>query len=99
MGSCPVKLGVAILGGGMAGGLLARQLSRALPDLTIGLFERSEEAPYKLGESMPAMSIIKEKTSLPVKHRWSFVGNFVQELGTSFCLQILWGSILCLASL
>jgi len=47
----PIELGVAILGGGMAGGLLARQLSRALPDLTIGLFERSEERPWKVGES------------------------------------------------
>jgi flavin-dependent dehydrogenase len=47
----PIKLEVAILGGGMAGGLLARQLHRRLPDIAIGLFERSDEAPFKLGES------------------------------------------------
>jgi len=52
MGEGEAGLGVAILGGGMAGGLLARQLERRLPGLTIGLFERSESAPYKLGESM-----------------------------------------------
>lgn len=46
------NLEVAILGGGMAGGLLARQLKRRLPDISIGLFERSQGSPYKLGESM-----------------------------------------------
>jgi flavin-dependent dehydrogenase len=46
------KLGVAILGGGMAGNLLARQLRRTLPDLQVGLFEKSTEDPHKLGESM-----------------------------------------------
>jgi flavin-dependent dehydrogenase len=43
---------VAILGGGMAGHLLARQLRRTLPDLEIALFEKSNEDPHKLGESM-----------------------------------------------
>jgi flavin-dependent dehydrogenase len=46
------KLGVAILGGGMAGHLLARQLRRNLPELQVGLFEKSTEDPHKLGESM-----------------------------------------------
>lgn len=46
------RLDVAILGGGMAGGLLARQLVRRLPGLSIGVFERSDDAPFKLGESM-----------------------------------------------
>jgi len=36
----------------MAGGLLARQLEQRLPGIRIGVFERSEEAPFKLGESM-----------------------------------------------
>ena len=42
---------VAILGGGLAGNLLARQLRRALPELRIGLFERSTSASYKVGEA------------------------------------------------
>ena len=36
------ELDVAILGGGLAGNLLARQLRRTLPELRIGLFERSD---------------------------------------------------------
>ena len=43
---------MAIIGGGMAGGLLARQLHRRMPGLDVAVFERSEEAPHKLGESM-----------------------------------------------
>jgi flavin-dependent dehydrogenase len=43
---------VAILGGGMAGHLLARQLRRTLPELRVGLFDKSTEDPHKLGESM-----------------------------------------------
>jgi flavin-dependent dehydrogenase len=46
------KLGVAILGGGMAGNLLARQIRRTLPDVQVGIFEKSTEDPHKLGESM-----------------------------------------------
>lgn len=42
---------VAILGGGLAGNLLARQLRRSLPDLKIALFERSLQPSYKVGES------------------------------------------------
>lgn len=45
-------LGVAILGGGMAGQLIARQLRRTLPDVQVGLFEKSIRDPHKLGESM-----------------------------------------------
>ena len=45
-------LDVAILGGGMAGQLLARQLRRTLPDLQVGLFDKSSDDPHKLGESM-----------------------------------------------
>jgi len=42
---------VAILGGGLAGNLLARQLRRALPDVRIAMFEKASERSYKVGES------------------------------------------------
>jgi flavin-dependent dehydrogenase len=45
------ELDVAILGGGLAGSFLARQLRRTLPELRIGLFEKSQERSYKVGES------------------------------------------------
>jgi flavin-dependent dehydrogenase len=45
------ELDVAILGGGLAGNLLARQLRRTLPELRIGLFEREGETSYKVGEA------------------------------------------------
>lgn len=45
-------LDVAILGGGLGGNLVARQLRRRLPDLRVGLFERETGEPaYKVGES------------------------------------------------
>lgn len=44
-------LDVAVLGGGLAGNLLARQLRRRLPGLRVGLFERSAARSYKVGES------------------------------------------------
>ncbi len=43
---------VAIIGGGMAGSLLARQLKRAQPGLSVGLFEKETERSYKVGESL-----------------------------------------------
>jgi flavin-dependent dehydrogenase len=46
------QLDVAILGGGMAGNLLARQLIRRLPNRRIGLFEKKLEHTYNVGESM-----------------------------------------------
>lgn len=46
-----VDLDVAIVGGGMAGGLLARQLLRRLPGLRLALFERSGARDYRVGES------------------------------------------------
>jgi flavin-dependent dehydrogenase len=46
------QLDVAILGGGMAGNLLARQLVRQLPDRRIGLFEKKRAHTYNVGESM-----------------------------------------------
>ena len=45
------RLDVAILGGGMAGSLLARQLQRSAPELRVGLFERTRERHYRVGES------------------------------------------------
>lgn len=46
-----MKLDVAILGGGMAGSLLARQLSREASGLSIGIFEKNRETSFKVGES------------------------------------------------
>jgi len=45
------QLDVAILGGGLAGNLLARQLRRSLPELSVGVFERSTAYSYKVGEA------------------------------------------------
>jgi len=46
------KLDVAILGGGMAGNLLARQLIHRLPEHRIGVFEKKLDYSYNVGESM-----------------------------------------------
>jgi len=46
------QLDVAILGGGMAGNLLARQLVRQLPDRRIALFDKKRAHTYNVGESM-----------------------------------------------
>ena len=46
-----MKWDVAILGGGFAGQLLARQLTRQLPGLRIAVFERSTETSFKVGEA------------------------------------------------
>ncbi|MBX3248755.1 MAG: FAD-dependent monooxygenase [Myxococcales bacterium] len=45
------EVDVAILGGGLAGNLLARQLRREVPDASVAVFERSPERGYKVGES------------------------------------------------
>lgn len=45
------RVDVAIVGGGLAGGLLARQLRRALPEASVAVFEKSTERRYKVGES------------------------------------------------
>jgi flavin-dependent dehydrogenase len=45
------EVDVAILGGGLAGNLLARQLRRTLPGLRISMFEKATERSYKVGES------------------------------------------------
>lgn len=42
---------VAIIGGGLAGATLARQLRRTVPGLEIAVFERREETSWKVGES------------------------------------------------
>ncbi len=44
-------LDVAILGGGLAGSLLARQLRRRLPDARVAILERAGGASPKVGES------------------------------------------------
>ncbi len=46
------KLDVAIVGGGMAGNLLARQLSRRLPGRRIALFEKRNQYSHCVGESL-----------------------------------------------
>ena len=45
------QVDVAVLGGGLAGTLLARQVRRTMPDLSVALFERDVERSYKVGES------------------------------------------------
>jgi flavin-dependent dehydrogenase len=45
------QLDVAIVGGGLAGSLLARQLRLTLPALDVGVFEESTETSYKVGEA------------------------------------------------
>jgi flavin-dependent dehydrogenase len=42
---------VAILGGGLAGTFLARQLRRQLPQLQVAVFEKELERSFKVGES------------------------------------------------
>lgn len=42
---------VAILGAGLAGSCLARQLQRAVPGIEVGVFDRSAGCDYKVGES------------------------------------------------
>jgi len=46
-----MDLDVAIMGGGLAGAALARQIRRQLPALSVGLFERSDDGGFKVGES------------------------------------------------
>jgi len=46
-----IKLDVAILGGGLAANLLARQLRKTLPRLRLGLFEKNTATSFKVGES------------------------------------------------
>jgi len=45
------EIDVAILGGGLAGNLLARQLRREVPGASVAVFEKSHERGYKVGES------------------------------------------------
>lgn len=46
-----MNVDVAVLGGGLAGNLLARQVRRMLPELSVAVFEREVERTYKVGES------------------------------------------------
>ena len=45
------RIDVAVLGGGLAGNLFARQLKMTKPELEIVVFERDVERGYKVGES------------------------------------------------
>jgi len=45
------SIDVAILGGGLAGNLLARQLRREAPSLSVALFEKTDAHRWKVGES------------------------------------------------
>ncbi len=51
MGAKLETIDVAIIGGGLAGNLLARQLRRSCPAVEVAVFERNEEPAYKVGES------------------------------------------------
>jgi len=46
------QIDVAIVGGGLAGSLLARQLSRAIPGRRIAVFEKKSEYAHNVGESI-----------------------------------------------
>jgi len=46
-----IRVDVAILGGGLAGNLLARQLRREVPDASVLVVEKSKERRWKVGES------------------------------------------------
>ncbi|MCP5070116.1 MAG: NAD(P)-binding protein, partial [bacterium] len=48
----PATLDVAIIGGGMAGALLARQLSQSLPGRRIAVFDKKTRFSLNIGESM-----------------------------------------------
>jgi flavin-dependent dehydrogenase len=45
------QVDVAIIGGGLAGNLLARQLKLQIADLDVAVIEKSEKNSYKVGES------------------------------------------------
>lgn len=46
-----LDLDVAVLGGGLAGNFLLRQLRQQRPELRTALFEKNEQTSYKIGES------------------------------------------------
>ncbi|HGG56339.1 MAG TPA: NAD(P)/FAD-dependent oxidoreductase, partial [Nannocystis exedens] len=46
-----LNVDVAIIGGGLAGNLLARHLRRALPSLSVAVFDRVRKSSLKVGES------------------------------------------------
>ena len=51
-----LDLEVAIVGGGLAGSLLARQLRRQLPALRVAVFEQETERAFKVGEATVELS-------------------------------------------
>jgi flavin-dependent dehydrogenase len=46
-----LSIDVAIVGGGLAGNLVARQIRRELPMLSVAIFEKAQESSFKVGES------------------------------------------------
>lgn len=46
-----LEVDVAIVGGGLAGAALARQIRRFVPNASVALFERDTERSFKVGES------------------------------------------------
>ena len=46
-----MELDIAIIGGGMAGSLLARQIRRDIPTAEVAIFEKATERTHKVGES------------------------------------------------
>jgi flavin-dependent dehydrogenase len=45
------EVDVAIIGGGLAGNFIARQLRRTQPSLRVGMYEKAAEPSFKVGES------------------------------------------------
>lgn len=56
MSGVDASFDVAIVGGGLAGNLLARQLRRQIPSLRVALFERETRPSAKVGEALVEIS-------------------------------------------
>lgn len=47
----PQYVDIAIIGGGLAGNLLARQLRQTVPHLNVAMFEKARDTSFKVGEA------------------------------------------------
>lgn len=47
----PHYVDIAIIGGGLAGNLLARQLRQTVPHLSVTMFEKAQDTSFKVGEA------------------------------------------------
>ena len=47
----PRYVDIAIIGGGLAGNLLARQLRQSVPHLSVTMFEKAQDTSFKVGEA------------------------------------------------